>query len=83
MSDTEFKILWDTILAVTRMASVIDPAEVRKLIDTANMAASVGPILYPSEYQRGAANVEEQRILAEGFLAFREAIDQVKGQAAK
>ena len=82
MTDAEFKTLWDTILAIARMASVIDPDEVRTLIETAERAASIGPILYPTEYRNGGAdNVEEQRVLAKGFLAFRNAIDQVKTEA--
>lgn len=84
MTDAEFKTLWDTILAIARMASVIDPDEVHTLLETAKRADSIGPILYPTEYRNGGGdNVEEQRVLAKGFLAFREAIDQVKTEALR
>lgn len=78
MTDEEFRATWAAVLAVARTAQIIPIEDVQKLIETANMAESIGPILYPSEYQRGNNNLDDQRLVARGFLEFRKAIDKVR-----
>ncbi len=78
MTDDEFKMLWAMITSLARQAQLIPVEKVQMLIDTAHRADTIMPILDPTAYRAGAHNLDDQVAIAEGFLAFRRAIDQVK-----
>ncbi len=78
MTDAEFKMLWALIMSLAVSAQVIPVEKVQALIETAHRADTIMPILDPTAYRDGAHNLDDQVAIAEGFLAFRRAIDQVK-----
>ncbi len=82
MTDNEFNMLWSVILSLARTAQPIPVDQVQLLIETANRADAIMPILDPTAYRDGMDNLEDQRILANGFLAFRRAVEEVRERHA-
>jgi hypothetical protein len=82
VTDDEFKMLWAMITGLAQSAQLIPIDKVKLLIETVNRAETIMPIFDPTAYRDGAENLDHQRTLARGFLKFREAIEQVKSDAA-
>lgn len=78
MTDDEFKVLWSLIVGLAQSAQLIPVEKVEMLIETAIRAHNIMPILDPTAYRSGMQNLDDQKTLAEGFLKFRKAIEQVK-----
>lgn len=80
--DEEFHAFWAVLTSVARTAQLIPIEQAQKALNTISLSHALGPIIEPTMYRdMGLDNLEQQQILAEGFLAFRKAIDQVKGMA--
>lgn len=79
MNDQQFKFTWDLLLSVSRTAQFIPVEDVRELLNVVSQSHAIGPLIDPTKYRDGGMdNLEEQKVLAEGFLAFRTAIEKVR-----
>jgi hypothetical protein len=81
MTEEEFLMLWTMITSLARQAQLIPVEKVRMLIDTAHRADTIMPVLDPTVWRANRHHLDDQVTLAEGFLAFRKAIDNVKENA--
>lgn len=78
MNEDEFKIAWSMITSAAQIAQFVSVEDVEALINTANSADSIMPIVDPTAWIKGKDNLVDQRDIARGFLAFRRAIEKVK-----
>jgi len=78
MTADDFKMTWDLILTVCRTAQLVSIEDVETLLETANRAHSIMPILDPTAYRNGMGNLKEQAIIGKAFLGLLQAIDKVK-----
>lgn len=79
ITESHFKLTWEMVLMVSRTAQLVSAEDVSALLEVVQQGHALGPIVDPTLYRDGGMdNLEEQQTLAEGFLAFRRAIDKVK-----
>ncbi len=82
LSEDEFQMMWGVLLGIARSAQFFTIEDVERMQHGVSVSETLAPMLFPTEYIRGGRNnLEEQRVLIEGFFAFRKAIEQVKMKA--
>lgn len=82
LTETEFHMTWELLLNIARMAQLIEVDTVHKVLNTIAVSHAMGPIIDPTKYRDvGMDNLHEQQVLAEGFLAFRKSIEDVRQYA--
>jgi coenzyme F420-reducing hydrogenase delta subunit len=61
----------DFAVQAARSVAMVDPTIIQQAIDEADRALVVGPILDPTLFQRGQAELEQQTQLLRALLHFR------------
>lgn len=79
LNGEELQNVYDLVTMVARTAQYVPIEDVQKWLHTISISHALGPIMEPTMYRDGGMdNLQEQKILADGFLTFRQAIEKVK-----
>lgn len=82
MNQDKFEMTWQVLTSICHTAQYIPIEDVEQLLTTIRISEAIGPLIEPTMYMRGGAdNLDDQREIAQGFLAFRKAIDKVMERA--
>lgn len=66
-----------TLDLVINAAQILVPLPLDRVLGTIDQADSIGPVIYPSEYQRAvySGSLQTQRQLVEAAIAFRKVLE--------
>lgn len=75
----QFKDEWSKLRLVYCLLQTIS---LEKLLRTVDVAESVGPVLYPSEYRAGMRSLQDQRRVLVAAIRLRETLEALEALGA-
>ena len=79
LNESELLGLYEIVSSIARTAQLVPMEDLEGWQLIISKSHALGPIIDPTLYRnKGMDNLEEQQILLNGFMVFRDAIEKVK-----